>query len=58
MLLSVTNSVVFRDVLAGDEVHVHIFCYDLLANSITDHNSVCELMDCSAMVFVEEFSIF
>jgi hypothetical protein len=29
-----------------------------LANSITDPNGVCKLMDCSVMVFVEEFSIF
>jgi hypothetical protein len=29
-----------------------------LANSIIDPNGVCELMDCSAMVFVDEFSNF
>jgi hypothetical protein len=29
-----------------------------LANSITDLNGVCELMDCSATVFVDEFSNF
>jgi hypothetical protein len=31
---------------------------DLLANSITDTNGVCKLVDCSAMVFVDEFSNF
>jgi hypothetical protein len=34
------------------------FLYDLLANSLTDPNGVCELMDCSATVFVDEFSNF
>jgi hypothetical protein len=29
---------------------------DLLANSISDPNVVCELMDCSVTVFVDEFS--
>jgi hypothetical protein len=29
-----------------------------LANSITDPNGVCELMDCSAAVFVDEFLKF
>jgi hypothetical protein len=33
-------------------------CYDILANSITDLNGVCELMDCSATVFTDEFSNF
>jgi hypothetical protein len=28
---------------------------DLLANSITDPSGVCELMDCSATVFVDDF---
>jgi hypothetical protein len=28
---------------------------DPLANSITDSSSVCELMDCSVMVFMDEF---
>jgi hypothetical protein len=32
------------------------FLLDLLANSITDPNGVSELMDCSATVFVDEFS--
>jgi hypothetical protein len=31
---------------------------DLLANSITDPSSVCEAIDCSSMVFVDEFSNF
>jgi hypothetical protein len=34
------------------------YCSDFLANSITDPNGVCELMDCSATVFVDEFSNF
>jgi hypothetical protein len=39
-------------------VHVQIFYEDLLANCITDTNGVCKLMDCSAMVFTDEFSNF
>jgi hypothetical protein len=38
-------------------VHVQIFREDLLAKSIIDPNVVCELMDCSATVFVDELSI-
>jgi hypothetical protein len=44
--------------LRGNAAHVQILCSDLRANSITDPNGVCELMDCSAIVFVDEFSIF
>jgi hypothetical protein len=44
--------------LRSNAVHVQIFCQDLLANSITDPNGVCGLMDCSVMVFVDEFSNF
>jgi hypothetical protein len=44
--------------LRGNAAHVHIFCSDLLANSITDRNGVCEHMDCSTPVFVDEFSKF
>jgi hypothetical protein len=41
-------------ILRGNEAHIHIFCYYLLANCITDPSSVCKLMDCSATVFVDE----
>jgi hypothetical protein len=44
--------------LRGNAGHVQIFCYDLLANSITDPNGVCELRDCSATVFLDECRIF
>jgi hypothetical protein len=33
-------------------------CSDFLANSITDPNGVCELMDCSTTIFVDEFQNF
>jgi hypothetical protein len=39
--------------LHGNAEHVEIF-----ANSITDTNSICGLMDCSATDFVDEFSNF
>jgi hypothetical protein len=38
--------------------YVQISCEDILPNSITDSSSVYELMDCSATVFVNEFSNF
>jgi hypothetical protein len=63
VLLLVRNSVIFRDVWAGalmwrssNVAHVHISCQDLMANSITDPNAVCDLMDCLVMVFVDVFS--
>jgi hypothetical protein len=34
------------------------FLLRLLANSITEPNDVCELMDCSVTVFMDEFSNF
>jgi hypothetical protein len=34
------------------------FLSDLQVNSITDPRRVCKLMDCSATVFIEEFSNF
>jgi hypothetical protein len=37
---------------------MQILCSDLLANSITDPNGVCELKDSSTMVFMDEFSNF
>jgi hypothetical protein len=37
---------------------VVVFCEDLLADSITDSSGVCELMDCSAKVFMDEFFTF
>jgi hypothetical protein len=37
---------------------VTVFYKDPLANSITDPNGVCKLMDCSATVFMNEFSNF
>jgi hypothetical protein len=43
--------------LRGNAVHVQFFCYDL-ANSVTDPSGVCELMDCSAVVFMDELSNF
>jgi hypothetical protein len=42
----------------SNTAHVQICCYYLLANLITDPNGICELMDSSATVFVEEFSNF
>jgi hypothetical protein len=64
-LLLVINSVVFCDVWAGalswwrnNVAHVHIFCYDLPTNYITNPNGVWELMVSSATVFVDEFSNF
>jgi hypothetical protein len=44
--------------LHGSAAHVQIFCQDLLANSKTDPSGVCELMDCSATVIVNEFLNF
>jgi hypothetical protein len=47
------------------EYHTYLFSSgykkqpsNLLANSITDPSGVCELMDCLATVFVDEFSNF
>jgi hypothetical protein len=42
----------------SNAAHVQVFCSDLLANSITNPNGVCGLMDCSATVFVDEYSNF
>jgi hypothetical protein len=62
MLLLVTNSVVFRDVWAGElprwrsnSAHVQIFWYDLLVNSTADPNGICKLMDCLATDFLDKF---
>jgi hypothetical protein len=37
---------------------VHILWQYLLVNIVTDPNGVCELMDYSVSVFVDEFSFF
>jgi hypothetical protein len=34
------------------------FLLSLLANSVSDPNGVCEVMDCLTMVFVDEFLNF
>jgi hypothetical protein len=39
-------------------MHVQIICQDLLANSLTDPNGVCKLMDCLTTLFVDEFPNF
>jgi hypothetical protein len=38
--------------------HVPVFSEDILANSISDPNGVCELMDHLVMAFVGEFLNF
>jgi hypothetical protein len=44
--------------LRGSEAHVPILCYDLLAKSTAGSKDVCELMDCLATDFMDEFSNF
>jgi hypothetical protein len=44
--------------LYSNVAHVQIFCQDLLANSITDPNGVCKLMDYLATVFMDKISRF
>jgi hypothetical protein len=63
------NHIVVNHIFCGVQAHVDrrvamikdpdkIFCSDLLTNSKTDPSGVCEFKDCSAVVFVDEFSNF